>query len=147
MSDTARGHSRPRSQYTCRQDETRRRLRRVGRRDDIPPVFLNGSLFRCRSPDYITPVLRAWPTRLWTNVPQRPSFKTIVIVKLSTLPASSTRSSAIAEGPRDASCQLKSCQLPRNSTETRLLIRQVLTKLMVWSGRLSRGQCVMNNVH
>ena len=29
-----------------------------------------------------------------------------------------TRSSAIAEGPRDALCQLKSCQLPRNSTET-----------------------------
>ena len=29
-----------------------------------------------------------------------------------------TRSSAIAEGPRDASCQLKSCQLPRNSTVT-----------------------------
>ena len=31
---------------------------------------------------------------------------------------SNTRSSAIAEGPRDASCQLKSCQLPRNSAET-----------------------------
>jgi len=30
----------------------------------------------------------------------------------------STRSSAIAEGPHDASCQLKSCQLPRNSAET-----------------------------
>jgi len=29
-----------------------------------------------------------------------------------------TRSSAIAEGPRDASCQLKSCQLPRNRAET-----------------------------
>ena len=29
-----------------------------------------------------------------------------------------TRSSAVAEGPRDASCQLKSCQLPRNSAET-----------------------------
>jgi len=29
-----------------------------------------------------------------------------------------TRSSAIAEGPRDASCQLKSFQLPRNSIET-----------------------------
>jgi len=28
-----------------------------------------------------------------------------------------TRSSAIAEGPRDA-CQLKSCQLPRDSAET-----------------------------
>ena len=30
----------------------------------------------------------------------------------------STRSSAIAEGPRDESCQLKSCQLPCNSAET-----------------------------
>ena len=29
-----------------------------------------------------------------------------------------TRSSAIAEGPRDALCQLKSCQLPCNSAET-----------------------------
>ena len=29
-----------------------------------------------------------------------------------------TRSSAIAAGPRDASCQWKSCQLPRNSAET-----------------------------
>ena len=29
-----------------------------------------------------------------------------------------TRSSAIAEGPRDASCQLKFCQLPCNSAET-----------------------------
>ena len=29
-----------------------------------------------------------------------------------------TRSSAIAEGPRYASCQLHSCQLPRISTET-----------------------------
>jgi len=32
--------------------------------------------------------------------------------------AAKTRSSAIAEGPRDASCQLKYCQLPRNSAET-----------------------------
>ena len=29
-----------------------------------------------------------------------------------------TRNSAIAEKPRDASCQLKSCQLLRNSAET-----------------------------
>ena len=56
-----------------------------------------------------------------------------------------TRSSAIAEGPRDASCQLKSCQLPRNSAET--IIRQVLTKSMVWSWRFSRRQCVLDNVH
>ena len=33
-------------------------------------------------------------------------------------PSDTTRSSAIAEGPHDASCQLKSCQLPRNSAET-----------------------------
>ena len=53
-----------------------------------------------------------------------------------------TRSSAIAEGPRGASCQLKSCQLPRNSAET--IIRQVLTKSMVWSWRFSRRQCVID---
>jgi len=29
-----------------------------------------------------------------------------------------TRSLAIAEGPRDASCQLKSCQSARNSAKT-----------------------------
>ena len=29
-----------------------------------------------------------------------------------------TRSSAVAEGPHDVSCQLKSCQLPCNSAET-----------------------------
>jgi len=32
--------------------------------------------------------------------------------------ATRTGSSAIAEGPHDASCQFKSCQLPRNSAET-----------------------------
>ena len=38
--------------------------------------------------------------------------------KICTASRGTTRSSAIAEGPRDASCQLKSCQLPRNSAET-----------------------------
>jgi len=33
-------------------------------------------------------------------------------------PIFNTRSSAISERPRDASCQVKSCQLPRNSAET-----------------------------
>jgi len=37
---------------------------------------------------------------------------------LNHINSNSTRSSAIAEGPRDVSCQLKSCQLPRNSAET-----------------------------
>ena len=32
--------------------------------------------------------------------------------------ADKTRSSAIAEEPRDASCQLRSCQLPHNNEET-----------------------------
>ena len=40
-----------------------------------------------------------------------------------------TRSSAIAEGPRDASCQLKFAN--SNATVQKLLIRQVLTKSMV----------------
>jgi len=50
-----------------------------------------------------------------------------------------TRSSAIAEGPRDASCQLKSCQLPRNSAET-ILVRQVLNKSKLRSWRVTVGQ-------
>ena len=54
-----------------------------------------------------------------------------------------TRSSAIAEGPRDASCQLKSCQLPRNSAET----TYTTSPGMVWSWRFSRRQCVIDNVH
>ena len=44
----------------------------------------------------------------------------VVIFKMASAAISDfqTRSSAIAEGPRDASCQLKSCHLPRNSAET-----------------------------
>ena len=47
-------------------------------------------------------------------------FNCTELIKLpaSHLQINKPRSSAIAEGPRDASCQLKSCQLPRNSAET-----------------------------
>jgi len=34
-----------------------------------------------------------------------------------------------------------------HATVQKLLIQQVLTKLMVWSWKFSRRQCVMNNVH
>jgi len=53
------------------------------------------------------------------------------------LPQTPTRSSAIAEGPRDASCQLKSCQLPRNSAETTYTTSPD-QRLVAWlSGRTS----------
>ena len=45
-----------------------------------------------------------------------------------------TRSSAIAEGPRDASCQLKSCQLPRNSAETTCTTRPEQIEVMKLQG-------------
>ena len=50
---------------------------------------------------------------------QKSHFSTLLFIyfRLFTF-AQKTRSSAIAEGPCDALCQLKSCQLPRNSAET-----------------------------
>ena len=45
-----------------------------------------------------------------------------------------TKSSAIAEGPRDASCQLKSCQLPRNSVETTCTISPKQIEVMKLEG-------------
>ena len=56
-----------------------------------------------------------------------------------------TRSSAIAEGPRDASCQLKSCQLPRNSAETTYTTSP--DQIDGIKLRFSRRQCVIDNVH
>ena len=47
-----------------------------------------------------------------------------------------------------ARCVLSSSNLANcHATVQKLLIRQVLTKLMVWSWTFSRRQCVMNNVH
>ena len=63
-----------------------------------------------------------------------------------------TRSSAIAEGPRDAPCQLKSCQLSRNSAETTCATspEQIeVLKLEGYSGadpgRISRRSLVSEN--
>jgi len=41
----------------------------------------------------------------------------LTISQHGTLTTRATKNSAIAKGPRDASCQLKSFQLPRNSAE------------------------------
>jgi len=50
--------------------------------------------------------------------------------------------------PSDRAMRLVSSNLAScHATVQKLLIRQVLTKLMVWSWRFSRRQCVMNNVH
>ena len=59
-----------------------------------------------------------------------------------------TRSSAIAEGPRDASCQLKSCQLPRNSAETTYTTSPDQIdgmKLEIYSETMRDRQCALNH--
>jgi len=59
-----------------------------------------------------------------------------------------TRSSAIDEGPRDASCQLKSCQLPRNSAETTYTTspdRIDGIKLEILSEAMRDRQCALNH--
>ena len=59
-----------------------------------------------------------------------------------------SRSSAIAEGPRDASCQLKSCQLPRNSAETTYTTSPDQIdgmKLEISSEAMRDRQCALNH--
>jgi len=48
--------------------------------------------------------------------------------------ANITGSSAMAEGPRDVSCQLKSCQLPRHSAETTCTTSPEQTEVMKLEG-------------
>jgi len=56
-----------------------------------------------------------------------------------------TRSSAIAEGPRDASCQLKSCQLRRNSAETTCTTSPEQIEVIKWEGYI--GAMCNKHVH
>ena len=50
--------------------------------------------------------------------------------------------------PRDCAMRLVNWNLANyHATVQKLLIRQVLTKSMVWSWRFSRRQCVIDNVH
>jgi len=57
----------------------------------------------------------------------------------------STKSSAIAEGPRDALCQLKFCQLPRNSAETTRMASPEQIEVMKLEGY--RGTMCNKHVH
>jgi len=45
-----------------------------------------------------------------------------------------TKDSAIAEGPRDASCQLKSCQLSSNNAETICMTSPEQIEVMILEG-------------
>ena len=56
-----------------------------------------------------------------------------------------TGSSAITEGPRDASCQLKSCQMPRNSAETTSTTSPEQIEVMKLEGY--SGQLCNKHVH
>jgi len=56
-----------------------------------------------------------------------------------------TRSSAIANGPCDASCQLKSCQLPSNSAETTCTTSPEQIEVMKLEG--SGGPMCSKHVH
>ena len=50
--------------------------------------------------------------------------------------------------PRDRAMRCVNWNLANcHATVQKLLIRQVLTKLIVWSWRFSRRQCVIDNVH
>ena len=61
------------------------------------------------------------------------------------------RRSAIQEAhlsPRDRAMRRVNWNLANcHATEQKLVIRQVMTKSMVWSWRFSRRQCVIDNVH
>ena len=58
---------------------------------------------------------------------------------------SNTRSSSTADGPRDAWCQLKSCQLPRNSTENTCTTSPEQIEVMKLEGY--RGPMCNKHVH
>ena len=91
------------------------------------PVEFRGDLWRQKTKapvwfsfcDLAFSRFSSWNTDLWQTQTQTDTGPQHIHTALAQRRAvKSTRSSAIAEGPRDASCQLKSCQLPRNSEET-----------------------------
>ena len=75
--------------------------------------------------EYVDRTQRQYETALTSAIKIYTSKKTLHVLTSLFMPRFvfivyyvNTRSSAIAEGPRDASCQWKSGQLPRNSAET-----------------------------
>jgi len=93
----------------------------------------------CRGDIFLAQSLRQSSTRKYPYFCRYPNFLIIQCRISRRKPPYQTRSLAIADGPRDASCQLKSCQLLRNSVETTCTTSseqiQVM-KLEGYSGRM-----------
>ena len=95
-------------------------------------------------------VLFSRPPKGTTAEPRRLSFalKSVGASRLQPFSRTKTRSSAIAEATRDASCQLKSCQLPLNGAETTYTTSPDQIdgmKLEIQSEAMSDRQCALNH--
>ena len=110
-----------RKQQTPQQSLVHRRQRSAA--DDRLPVASElwgqgGYIVPTPSSGLVPPAPPSQRCGLCQNFKQTILTTRLYKVRTNLYPPLTTRSSAIAERPRDASCQLKSCQLPRNSAET-----------------------------
>jgi len=85
---------------------------------NVSPPGCAASRLRPATPISSVDKTKNWLPRLRPLRDQKTNFRFIIYMYTATVLPILTRSSAIADGPRDASCQLKSCQLPRNSAKT-----------------------------
>ena len=111
------------------------------------PNFMRMALF-CRPWMVKTSFLPHF--QLWHLVVAPPSVietKLNVDAQIQTFPCPTILQDALLS-PSDHAMRLVSSNLANyHATVHKLLIRQVLTKLVVWSWRFSRRQCVIDNVH
>jgi len=99
---------------------------------------------RARAHTHTQPFNGLWSGTTWVGRYQNTHPLTpILVIGHPLLVQCFTRSSDIAEVPRDASCQLKSCQLPRNSAETTCMTSPEQIEVM----KLKRYRKAMCNKH